>query len=145
MGIWLCSQPVCRWAFPAPPTCSKVAVAGYSLVRGRGLNSHKTVGNLCVAKNAEEALQKFKQNDILVIPAIGKPLLDLLGKASGLITEAEELDFDTEEITRAIPVIVGATDATKILRGGISVGVDASQGLVYNAASRNNSELKGEE
>ena len=58
---------------------------------------------------------------------------------------AAELDFDTEEITRAIPVIVGATDATKILRGGISVGVDASQGLVYNAASRNNSELKGEE
>ena len=130
---------------PGTTNLLKVAVAGYSLVRGRGLNSHKTVGNLCVAKNAEEALQKFKQNDILVIPAIGKPLLDLLGKASGLITEAEELDFDTEEITRAIPVIVGATDATKILRGGISVGVDASQGLVYNAASRNNSELKGEE
>ena len=53
--------------------------------------------------------------------------------------------FLEEQITRAIPVIVGATDATKILRGGISVGVDASQGLVYNAASRNNSELKGEE
>ena len=130
---------------PGTTNLLKVAVAGYSLVRGRGLNSHKTVGNLCVAKNAEEALQKFKQNDILVIPAIGKPLLDLLCKASVLITEAEELDFDTEEITRAIPVIVGATDATKILRGGISVGVDAFQGLVYNAASRNNSELKGEE
>ena len=130
---------------PGTTNLLKVAVAGYSLVRGRGLNGHKTVGNLCVAKNAEEALQKFKQNDILVIPAIGKPLLDLLGKASGLITEAEELDFDAGEITRAIPVIVGATNATRILRGGISVGVDASQGLVYNAASRNNSELKGEE
>ena len=61
------------------------------------------------------------------------------------MAEAEELDFDAGEITRAIPVIVGATNATRILRGGISVGVDASQGLVYNAASRNNSELKGEE
>ena len=130
---------------PGTTNLLKVAVAGYSLVRGRGLNSHKVVGNLCVAKNAQEALQKFKQNDILVIPAIGKPLLDLLGKASGLITESDELDFDAEEITRSIPVIVGARDATRILRGGISVGVDASQGLVYNAASRNNSEFKGEE
>ena len=130
---------------PGTTNLLKVAVAGYSLVRGRGLNSHKTVGNLCVAKNMDEALQKFKQNDILVIPAVGKPLLNLLGKASGLITEAEELDFDTAEITRAIPVIVGAKDATTILRGGISVGVDASQGLVYNAASRSNSDFKGEE
>ncbi|MEI3578743.1 MAG: hypothetical protein V8Q30_01365 [Acutalibacteraceae bacterium] len=28
----------------------KVAVAGYSLVRGSGLNSHQAVGNLCVCK-----------------------------------------------------------------------------------------------
>ena len=75
--------------------------------------------------------------------------LDEQLRQSVLVTQQKwrqkELDFDAGEITRAIPVIVGATNATRILRGGISVGVDASQGLVYNAASRNNSELKGEE
>lgn len=131
---------------PGTTNLLKVAVAGDVLVRGRGINAFRTVGNLCVAKNAAEALRKFKQNDILVMPAISPQLRDLLEQASGVIIEAAEMELDAGKICkdREIPIIVGAENATSVLRGGISVGVDASQGLVYNAASLNNRKIKGE-
>ena len=132
---------------PGTTNLLKVAVAGDVLVQGTGKNTARTVGNLCVAKNAEEALRKFKQNDILVMPAVSRQLLGLLIRASGLIVESDDLALDAGEICRdcEIPIIVGADRATSVLRSGISVGVDASQGLVYNAASLNNRKVKGEE
>ena len=132
---------------PGTTNLIKVALAGYCLVQGRGLSGGRIVGNLCVAKNAPEALRKFKQDDILVVPEVERPIWGLLDKAAGIIIESDTLEPEAADLLRRreIPVIIGARGATTILRGGISVGVDASQGLVYNAASLNNRKPKGEE
>lgn len=120
---------------PGTTNLLKVSVVGDVLVQGTGVGDAQTVGNLCVAKNEEEALLNFKQNDILVIPEVTDAVSALLSKASGIITESANMDFAAAgSIRRGIPILVGAAHATTILKSGISVGVNAAQGLVYNAA-----------
>ena len=124
---------------PGTTNLLKVAVVGDILAKGTGQNSFHTVGTLCVVKSEAEALRNFKQNDILVMPTVSQCTLDLLKKASGIIIEDIELDAQAKQLCRerGIPAITGVCGATAILRGGIAVGVDASKGFVYNAASPN--------
>ena len=127
---------------PGTTNLLKVSVVGDVLVSGQGLNNLTTVGNLCVAKNEQEALLNFKQNDILVIAETSNSILGLLKKSSGIITEASGSGSHAAIVglTLDIPVIVGAKNATSILKSGTSVVIDAGKGLVCNAATFQNHE-----
>ena len=110
----------------------KVHTVGDVLVSGLGANDLCAFGDVCVAKDEDEALHNFKQNDILVIPRTSNALLPLLKQASGIIVE--EPGFNSHAaivgLTLDIPVIVGAQNATRILRTGTAVLVDAAKGIV---------------
>ena len=125
---------------PGTTNLLKVSVVGDVLVSGQGLNQLTTVGNLCVAKNEQEALLNFKQNDILVIAETSNEILGLLKQSSGIITEAGGAGSHAAIVglTLDIPVIVGAKNATSILKSGTSVVIDAGKGLVCNAATFQN-------
>ena len=112
----------------------KVHVVGDVLVSGTGINKLSQVGTLCVARNEQEALNNFKQNDILVIPQTSNNILDLLKKASGIITETGGINSHAAIVglTLDIPVIVGAVGATSILRSGTAVCIDAGRNIVSN-------------
>ena len=116
----------------------KVHIVGDVLVSGHGVNNLCTVGNICVAKNEEEALQTFKQSDILVIPQTSNNILSLLKKASGIVTEAGGLNSHAAIVGLSldIPVIVGAEYATDILKSGTTVTIDAERGIVCNLPSK---------
>lgn len=115
----------------------KVHVVGDVLVSGHGVNKLTSVGNLCVARTEEEALKNFNQNDILVIPETSNRLLELLKRASGIITEegGEHSHAATVGLTLDIPVIIGAANATSILRSGTTVSMNADKNIVSSVTA----------
>lgn len=122
---------------PGTTNILKVQVVGDVLVTGNGLNNFSTVGNLCVVKDANEALIKLKQNDILVIPEIDVNIIPLLENCLGLITSAQNVPAMAETIATKykIPLIVNAANCTNVLKSGTAVVADAKNGQVCNAAA----------
>lgn len=111
----------------------KVQMVGHVLVSGKGVGTGASVcANLCVCQTEEEALARFKDGDILVIPQTSNALLPILKKASGIITEQPGLNSHAAIVGLSldIPVIVDAENATKILKSGTVVSMDAMRGIV---------------
>lgn len=110
----------------------KVHVVGDVLVSGHGITDKAVTSTVCVAKTAEEALKNFVNGDILVIPETSNTLMRLLRSASGIITENGDKDSHAAVVglTLDIPVIVGAENATEILKNGTAVSMDAKKGIV---------------
>lgn len=116
----------------------KVHVVGKILVSGTGVNNRSVAAKLCVCKNAEEALQKFQSDEILVIPYTTNELFGLLKHAKGIVTETDGLNSHAAIAGLAldIPVVVGAKNATKILKDGVIVNLDAGHGVVCSSTSK---------
>lgn len=110
----------------------KVHVVGHILISGRGITKNIASANLCVCKDEAEALKVFKQGDILVVPTTSNALLPILKKASGIITEAGGSNSHAAIVGLSldIPVIINAENATKILKSGAFVTIDAARGYV---------------
>lgn len=116
----------------------KVHLVGNVLVQGKGATCYTACGNLCVARSEEEALENFRPGDILVIPQTSNNLLPLLKEASGIITEAAGLNSHAAIVGMALekPVLVNACNATRILKSGTTVTLDAERGIVMYGDSR---------
>lgn len=114
----------------------KVHIVGDMLVNGTGVTKCRTTGNVCVCSSEQEALERFERGQVLVIPKTTNALLPLLKTASGIITEEDGADSHAAIVgmTLDIPVIVGAANATQILRSGTAVTVDAEKGIVFAGA-----------
>ncbi|QZY55026.1 pyruvate kinase [Crassaminicella profunda] len=116
----------------------KVHIAGDVLIKGMGVGRKSAVGNVCVANNAKEADTKFKEGDILVTIATDKDMVPYMEKASAVIAEEGGLTSHAAVVGLNLekPVIVGANDATKLLKDGQVVTVDGTTGLVYSGKIR---------
>lgn len=114
----------------------KVQLVGNVLVSGTGATKGAVCGNICVCKTADDVKTLFSEEDILVIPETSNELLPYLKSASAIITEREGMNSHAAIVGMALdkPVIVGAQNATKILKSGTTVTVDATRGIVYNGA-----------
>ena len=112
----------------------KVHIVGDILVTGQGVNESSICANLCVCESEEQALQTFKNDDILVIPKTSNAILELIKDCSGLITEQDGLNSHGAIVGLALgkPTLVGSINATTILRSGTSVTLDAKRGIVCN-------------
>lgn len=115
----------------------KVQVAGHILVSGRGLNKKSTVAKLCVCKDEQRAAERFKDGDILVIPDGTRELTPLMRKAAGIITENESNNSPVAiaGLLLDIPVIIGASNATRLLKNGVVVSMDAEHGVVSSVSA----------
>lgn len=111
-----------------------VHIVGDVLVKGRGVTSGTVTAPVCVAQSEEDALARFEAGSILVIAKTSNKLVHILKTAAGIITEDDSADSHAAIVgmTLDIPVIVGAESATRILRGGTAVTMDADKGLVCN-------------
>lgn len=116
----------------------KVHLVGDVLASGTGVNNLTVCGNLCVCRNEKEARTNFKPGDILVIPQTSNNLLDIMKDASGIITEATGVNSHAAIVGMALdkPVIVGAENATKLLRNGTTITLDAQRGIVFSGTSK---------
>ncbi len=110
----------------------KVHLVGNILVQGKGATGYSACGNLCVALDEDDALDHFRPGDILVVPQTSNRILHLLKEAGGIITETPGLNSHAAIVGMALelPVLVDAENATKILKSGTTVTLDAERGIV---------------
>ena len=112
----------------------KVQIAGNALVTGKGANKLKASGNVCVCSNDEDLEKKVRAGDILVVEQTTNEMVHKLKDAAGIITETGDRYSHAAVVgmTLEIPVITSARNATRILKSGTFVTMDAEQGIVYN-------------
>ncbi|MCI8520174.1 MAG: pyruvate kinase [Clostridia bacterium] len=112
----------------------KVHLVGHILASGKGLDSLNTTANVCVATNYEQLEKNFCDGDIVVTNNITKDMIPILKKAAGIISEetGEAVNATVLAAALDIPVIVAAAGATKILKSGTTITMDAKCGLVYS-------------
>lgn len=117
----------------------KVHLVGDVLVSGTVVTEQSVCGTLCVCKTEEEALQKFKRGDILVMPKTSNVLMPIIRQASGIVTEmdGENSHAAIAAMALGIPAIVGAVHATDLLKSGIAVKLDGVRGTIFSASSVN--------
>ena len=111
----------------------KVHVVGHMLLRGIGVGKGSATAPLIVVgDDTEEAKQLFRTGSILVCKQTSKTLLPLVRKASGLILEDSDPDGQgvIAGISLDIPMIIGAFNATQILKSGAVVTMNAEDGTV---------------
>lgn len=114
----------------------KVHVVGHILVTGMGITHKQVCAELCVARDADEAGKIFQDGCILVMKQTSNAILPLVRKAKGLIIEDGDPNGHgaVAGMSLDIPVIIGAENATRILKSGAVVTLDADRGVVtYNS------------
>lgn len=104
----------------------KVHLVGDVLVSGTVVNELSTCGPLCVCKTEEEALQKFRRGDILVLPKTTNATMPLIRQASGIVTEMDGVNSHAAIAAMALdkPGIArrGARDRPAALRHNREAG-----------------------
>ncbi|UQS82767.1 pyruvate kinase [Bombilactobacillus folatiphilus] len=115
----------------------KIQLIGSNLVKGQGVGDETVIGKVTVAHNAQEAIDKMNDQDILVVENTDKDYFPAIEKASALVVENGGLTSNAAVvgIALSIPVIVGAQDATKLIKDGEVITVDSRRGNVYRGAS----------
>lgn len=116
----------------------KVHIVGNVLVKGCGINNGAVTGELCVIKSIDDAHKNFKEGNIIVSTSTNNEILPLLKRASAIIVEEDGMLTHAATIGLAleIPVIVGAENATRILKTGSVVTVDSDRGIVYYGSTK---------
>ena len=91
-----------------------------------------------VCKSDEEALQNCKEGEILVIRETNNSLLPVMRKCAGIITEVDGADSHAAIVGLALnkPVIVGARNATAILKTGANVNIYSGKSVVTTATTK---------
>ncbi|WP_409302131.1 pyruvate kinase [Peribacillus sp. SCS-155] len=112
----------------------KIHMLGEQLIKAQGIGRKSAKGQVVVARNADEANAKVKEGSVLVTIGSDKDMMPAIERCSALITEEGGLTSHAAVIgiNLGIPVIVGAENATNILKDGQSVTVDANRGIIYN-------------
>lgn len=112
----------------------KVQLVGNILLSGTSATKGAVCGNVCVCKTEEDLKNGLKEGDILVIPETTNELIPFLKLASAIVTEREGKNSHAAIFGMALdkPVIVGAQNATQILKNGTTVTVDATRGIIYS-------------
>lgn len=123
---------------PGTTNLLKVQTVGDVILNGTGIGEGSAQAGVCVAKSEREALENFRDGDILVIENTSNELLDIMKKASGIITSQPGKNSHAAIVGLAlnIPVIVGAKDCTQVIRNGTSILLDAGKGIVCNLSQQ---------
>lgn len=110
----------------------KVQIVGNVLISGTGIGKESVCGTLCVCEGENAMPHDFEDGDIIVVPSASEKIIHYLRRARGIICERGGVDSYAAIVGQAlgIPVIVGADGATKILRSGTAVTLDAARGIV---------------
>lgn len=115
----------------------KVHVVGDILVEGAGIGSETVRGKVRVIMHARD-LAQIQPGDIIVTTGANNSLAPYLDQIGALIAEEGGLTSDAAimGINAGIPVIVGAKDATSILKDDMLVTVYTPRGRVYKGFAK---------
>ena len=99
--------------------------------RGNSANKGKVTGNVCICKSVRD-LKKVKEGDIIVASMTRPEFMIALKKARGIITDEGGLTCHAAIVSRELdsPCIIGTKVATKMLKDGDLVEVNANHGVI---------------
>jgi len=102
-----------------------------SEIKGISASSGITTGKICYLKSAREN-SKIKQGQILLVSNTTPDFMPAIQKAKAIITNEGGITCHAAVVSRelGIPCIVGTKIATKVLKDGDLVEVDANKGVV---------------
>lgn len=108
-----------------------ISTAGIKEIRGSVAMNGFARGRVKIVFNLER-LNRVKAGDILVAPMTTPDYLPALKRASAVITDEGGLTCHAAIVARelGIPCIIGTKTATKVLKDGDLVEVDANKGVV---------------
>ncbi|MGN1097644.1 MAG: pyruvate kinase [Clostridia bacterium] len=116
----------------------KVHLVGNILVQGNSTNKLSVSGELCVSDGSDDSLSSFRDGMILCVPKTTNAMLPVLKRCSGIICEEDGVGCHASIVglTLDIPVLVGAKNATKLLKSGTVVTIDGTKGTVYGGTTK---------
>lgn len=116
----------------------KIHLVGEVLIKGTGLVRDNIRGTVCVGSTAEQLVGKFKDGDIIVASYTDKDMVPYLEKASGFIVEEGGYTSHGAIVALSLkkPCVVGAANATGLLKDGMEITLDSAKGIVYAGKSR---------
>lgn len=102
------------------------------LVRGLPAAPGSASGRVRVLRTPDEG-NRLIDNEILVAPMTNPDWLPAIRRAAAMVTETGGMTCHAAIVARElrVPCVVGARDATTVLRDGQSVTVDGTRGNVY--------------
>ena len=100
-------------------------------LHGNGASSGMARGPVKVMLN-QAAFHRFKEGDILVAPMTRPEYLPLMKKAAAIVTDEGGLTGHAAIVSRELgkPCVIGTQVASRVLKDGEIVEVDADTGLV---------------
>ena len=110
----------------------QVHMVGGGLLNAIGIGQGTVTGNLCVCRTLADVDAKFRDGDILVVPYTSNALMDTIRRSAAVISEESGVNSHAATVGLALnkPVLVGAVNATRILKDGVLVAVDCGRGAV---------------
>ena len=116
----------------------KVHVIGEVVVKGTGIGKRSVSGKVCIGNSPKELIGKFQEGDILVSSATDKDMIEYMKKSSAIITEAGGLTSHGAIVGLNLgkPTVVGAIDATSLIKDGEIITVDSITGMVYRGEAK---------
>ena len=105
----------------------KVHVVGHILVKGTSVNEKSVCAPLCVAETEEDLQKNYNPGDIIVMKETSNNIMEQLKTASAIVCEKDGKNSHAAIVglSRDVPVIIGAKNATQILKTGAIVTVKA--------------------
>jgi pyruvate,water dikinase len=103
------------------------------LLKGVSASSGRVTGKVKLVKDVGKLPKIEEENFILVIPFTTPLLVPIIMRCSAIITNFGGLTCHASIVAREfnIPCVVGTEKATEILKEGMEVVVDATNGIIY--------------
>ncbi len=114
------------------------------LVRGIPASPGIASGKVKVAYTVEEAAKKMEKVDILVTKMTDPDWVPYMKIAGAIVTDEGGMTAHAAIVSRelGIPAVVGTGNATEVLKTGMLVTVDGTQGVVYKGKLKAKKEEK---
>jgi pyruvate kinase len=116
----------------------KIHHIGELLAQGQGIGSQTATGKIVVARTPQEAIEKTTQGSILVTVSTDKDYMPAFEKAAAVITEQGGITSHAAVVglNLGIPVILGVSSGTELLKDGMEVTVYGETGVIYHGQSK---------
>ncbi|GGF06229.1 pyruvate kinase [Halobacillus andaensis] len=111
----------------------KVHVIGDVLLKGQGVGRKSAYGRVVVAKDAQDAIDRVEEGNILVTYGTDRDMMPAIEKAGGIITQEGGLTSHAAVVglSLGIPVIVGVEEAFDKIKDGSDLTMDSTRGDIY--------------
>jgi len=126
----------------AEPTGHVADSTGQVLVRGLGASPGRVSGKVRVLRSPAER-ESLRTGEVLVAPMTNPDWVPVLRRVVALVTDGGGMTCHAAIVSRelGVPCIVGARNATQVLRDGMLVTIDGARGVVVEGAGTTTSDV----